>query len=497
MRALVSVSDKTGIVEFCKGLGEIGFEIISTGGTSKVLKENGIKTIDISDVTQFPEMLDGRVKTLHPKIHGGLLALRDNPEHTATCKKHDITFIDIVVVNLYPFEKTIAKPGIDLAEAIENIDIGGPSMLRSAAKNYRSVGVITDPADYIPVLAELKKNKELSLTTKEKLAVKVYERTAGYDKVISDYLNKTLLQKTPISLEVGPAQKLRYGENPLQNAVYIGKPYKQLHGKELSFNNIIDIDAAQNIVADFSEPAVAIIKHTNPCGAAIGKTSEEAYDKALACDPVSAFGGIIGVNRPVSAELAEKVAKLFVEVIVAPEYTPEALAKLKEKKNIRLIITDIAVNGPDVKRTNNGYLVQDRDRMLTEEKNMQLKTKKAPQDIQNLLFAWKICRHVRSNAIVLARDGAAIGVGAGQMSRIDAFDCAVKKAQENNAGKIKGCVLASDAFFPFRDIVDKAAALGIAEIIQPGGSIRDEESIAACDEHGIAMVFTGRRHFKH
>jgi len=495
MRALISVSDKTGIVEFCQGLAELGFEIISTGGTSKVLKENGLKTIDISDITQFPEMLDGRVKTLHPKIHGGLLALRDNPEHVATCQKHEISFIDLVVVNLYPFEQTIAKPGIELTEAIENIDIGGPSMLRSAAKNYRSVGVITDPADYSAVLAELKENKELSLQTKEKLAIKVYGRTASYDKAISDYLNKALLQKS--MEEPGSAQKLRYGENPHQNAVYIGKPYTQLHGKELSFNNIIDIDAAQNIVADFDEPAVAIIKHTNPCGAAIGSTPEEAYDKALACDPVSAFGGIIGVNRPVSVELAEKVAQLFVEVIVAPDYTPEALAKLKEKKNIRLIKTEFVITGPDVKRTNNGYLVQDRDCMLTEEKDLQLQTKKAPQNIQNLLFAWKICRHVKSNAIVLASGGAAIGVGAGQMSRIDAFDCAVKKAQENNAAKIKDCVLASDAFFPFRDVVDKAAQLGIAEIIQPGGSMRDAESITACEEHGIAMVFTGRRHFKH
>lgn len=495
MRALVSVSDKTGIVEFCQGLAALGFEIVSTGGTSRVLKEHGLKTIDISEVTQFPEMLDGRVKTLHPKIHGGLLALRDNPEHIAICKKQGITFIDLVVVNLYPFEQTIADPDIELTEAIENIDIGGPSMLRSAAKNYRSVGVITDPADYAPVLAELKKNKELSLPTKERLAVKVYERTAAYDQAISAYLNKTLLKKDMSAAGLGAAQKLRYGENPHQNAVYIGRPYTQLHGKELSFNNIIDIDAAQNIVADFSEPAVAIIKHTNPCGAAIGKTLEEAYDKALACDPVSAFGGIIGVNRPVSAELAEKVAKLFVEVIAAPEYTPEALAKLKEKKNIRLIKTEFVITGPDVKRTNNGYLVQDRDQMLTTEKDLQLKTKKAPQDVQNLLFAWKICRHVKSNAIVLAKDCATIGVGAGQMSRIDAFDCAVKKAE--NSAQLKGCVLASDAYFPFRDVVDKAASLGIAEIIQPGGSIRDAESIAACDEHDIAMVFTGRRHFKH
>ncbi|MDR1114304.1 MAG: bifunctional phosphoribosylaminoimidazolecarboxamide formyltransferase/IMP cyclohydrolase [Candidatus Margulisbacteria bacterium] len=492
MRALVSVSDKTGIVEFCQGLAGLGCEIISTGGTAKVLKENGVKTLDISEVTGFPEMLDGRVKTLHPKIHGGLLALRDNPEHAAVCQKHGITFIDIVVVNLYPFEQTIAKPDTALAEAIENIDIGGPSMLRSAAKNYRSVTVLTDPKDYAPVLAELRKNKTVPLEVKEYLAVKVFERTAAYDKAIGDYLNKTLLHKTPTV-----TQTLRYGENPHQNAVYIGKPYTQLHGKELSFNNIIDIDAAQNIVADFTEPAVAIVKHTNPCGAAIGATPEEAYDKALACDPVSAYGGIVGVNRPVSAELAERVAKLFVEVVVAPDFTPDALAKLREKKNIRLIKTDFVYSGPDVKRTNNGYLVQDRDKMLTTEKDLQLQTKKSPQDLRNLLFAWKICRHVKSNAVVLARDGATIGVGAGQMSRIDAFDCAVKKAREHNAEKLSGCLLASDAFFPFRDVVDSAAKIGVQEIIQPGGSVRDAESIAACDEHGLAMVFTGRRHFKH
>lgn len=494
MRALVSVSDKTGIVDFCKGLIDLGFEIISTGGTSKTLKEAGLKTMDISDVTQFPEMLDGRVKTLHPMIHGGLLALRDNPEHIATCKKHKIEYIDLVVVNLYPFEQTIAKPDIHLAEAIENIDIGGPSMLRSAAKNYRSVGVITDPADYAKVLKELKANQnQLTLKTKEELAVKVFIRTSAYDSAIAAYLSRSL-----VGVPAGPStQKLRYGENPHQNAVYVGKPYEQLHGKELSFNNIIDIDAAQNIVADFSEPAIAIIKHTNPCGAAIGKTIEEAYDKALSCDPVSAFGGIIGANRTVTVDLAERVAKLFVEVVVAPDYTPEALAKLQEKKNIRLIKTDFSITGQDIKRTNNGYLIQDRDEMTTTEKDLLLKTTVAPQNLSDLLFAWKICRHVKSNAIVLAKDGAAIGVGAGQMSRIDALNCAIKKAQDQNADKIKGCVMASDAFFPFRDVVDTVAKLGVVEIVQPGGSMRDEESIVACNEHGVAMVFTGRRHFKH
>jgi phosphoribosylaminoimidazolecarboxamide formyltransferase/IMP cyclohydrolase len=496
MRALVSVSDKTGIVDFCKGLAVLGFEIISTGGTSKALKEAGIKTIDISDVTKFPEMLDGRVKTLHPKIHGGLLALRNNPEHVATCKKHEITFIDLVVVNLYPFEQTIAKPNVELHDAIENIDIGGPSMLRSAAKNYQSVGVVTDPADYASILKELQDNKAtLSLKTKEHLALKVFALTARYDKAISTYLTKAL-NGIPTEIPKDGFQKLRYGENPHQEAIYLGEPYVQLHGKELSFNNIIDIDAAQNIVADFTEPAIAIIKHTNPCGAAIGKTIEEAYDKALACDPLSAYGGIVGTNKIVTLELAERVAKLFVEVIVAPDFAPEALAKLQEKKNIRVIKTDFSITGPDVKKTNKGYLIQTRDSMTTTEKDLQLKTKKSPQQLTDLLFAWKICRHVKSNAIVLAKNGATIGVGAGQMSRIDALNCAIRKANEQKA-ETKGCVMASDAFFPFRDVVDTVAKLGVTEIIQPGGSVRDEESIQACDEYGLAMVFTGRRHFKH
>ncbi len=501
MRALISVSDKTGLVDFCRGLLELGFEIISTGGTAKVLKEQKIKTVDISEVTGFPEMLDGRVKTLHPKIHGGLLALRDNEEHVATCQKHSIEFIDLVVVNLYPFAQTIAKPGVELTEAIENIDIGGPSMLRSAAKNYRSVGVVTEPADYPKILAELKENQgNLSAETKAQLAAKVFEKTAQYDQTIFNYLNKVFNNiEVPNVANITEAnvQKLRYGENPHQDAVYYGKPYDQLHGKELSFNNIIDIDAAQNIVADFETPAISIIKHTNPCGAAIGKTLAEAYKKALACDPVSAYGSIIGANKIVDLELAELVAALFVEAIVAPDYTPEALLKLKEKKNIRVIKTDFKVDANDMKRTNNGYLIQARDEMTTTEKDLEYKTKKSSENTEALLFAWKICRHVKSNAIVLAKDGATIGVGAGQMSRVDALDCAIKKAQEHSVDKLKGCVLASDAFFPFRDVVDKASAVGVKEIIQPGGSIRDEESIVACDEHGIAMAFTGRRHFKH
>ncbi len=503
MRALISVSDKTGIVDISKELIALGFDIISTGGTSKALKDAGLKVMDISDVTGFPEMLDGRVKTLHPKIHGGLLSLRDNKEHMETIKKHGIELIDLVIVNLYPFEKTIQKANVTLEEAIENIDIGGPSMLRSAAKNYRSVGVVTDPADYPVVIAELKANKgQLTAETKARLAVKVFEQTSYYDSLIYNYLSthyKTNAGKMPdkLLLSASKAQDLRYGENPHQKAAYYGKPYTCLQGKELSFNNIIDIDAAAMIVADFKEPAACIIKHTNPCGAAIGKDLVDAYTKALAADPVSAFGGIVGLNGEVTKELAQCLVELFLEVVVAPSYSKEALEILAAKKNLRLITTDFTQSGYDVKRTTHGFLIQDRDDMLTTEKELKIVTKNTPKVIKDLFFAWKICRHVKSNAIVLAKDGTVIGVGAGQMSRIDALDCAIRKAEEHNKKNLKGCVLASDAFFPFRDCVDKAHKIGVAEIVQPGGSMRDQESIDACNEHGIAMVFTGRRHFKH
>jgi phosphoribosylaminoimidazolecarboxamide formyltransferase / IMP cyclohydrolase len=500
MRALISVSDKTGIVELAKELVTLDFEIISTGGTSKVLKEAGLQTMDISDVTEFPEMLDGRVKTLHPKIHGGLLSLRDNKEHMATCQEHGIELIDLVVVNLYPFEKTIQKENVTLEEAIENIDIGGPSMLRSAAKNYQSVGVVTDPEDYAKVIEELKNNKgKLTKETKEALGIKVFEKTAYYDSVIFNFLNKqkkdqkALPQKMTIPLT--KAQDLRYGENPQQKAAYYGKPFEQLQGKELSFNNIIDIDSAAAIVADFKDdkPFVAILKHTNPCGAALGETIEEAYTKALAGDPTSAFGGIVGLNKEVTKELAAKLLEMFLEVIIAPGYSKEALELLETKKNLRLIISDFSSDALDMKRTGHGLLIQDRDEMLTTEKELTIPTNKKPADIENLLFAWKMCRHVKSNAIVLVKDKALLGVGAGQMSRIDALELAIKKAQADTTGS----VMASDAFFPFRDCVDKAKNSGIIEIIQPGGSIRDEESITACNEHEMSMAFTGRRHFKH
>jgi len=484
MRALISVSDKTGIVELAKTLQSFKWEIISTGGTSKALKDAGVTVKDISDITGFPEMLDGRVKTLHPKIHGGLLALRENPEHMAVAKQHEIGLIDMVVVNLYPFEKTVAKENVTLEDAIENIDIGGPSMIRSAAKNYQSVAVLTDPTDYAQVVAELKANAgQVTPETRALLGKKAFYRTAEYDLAIATFLSPT---------------PLRYGENPHQKANYLGVPYQQLQGKELSFNNIIDIDAAAAIVSDFQEPAVTVVKHTNPCCAAVGKTPLEAYQKALTGDPVSAFGGIVGCNREVDKALAEAMGKLFLEVIVAPSFSEEAKAVLAAKKNLRLVFLDKTESAWDYKKTARGFLAQERDRMTTHAADMKVVTKmKAPDNLHDLLFAWKICRHVKSNAIVLAKDGVVIGVGAGQMSRIDALDMAIKKARQHSADKLKGCVLASDAFFPFRDVVDSAAEANISEIIQPGGSIRDDESIQACDEHRIAMVFTDKRHFKH
>ncbi|MFA5928277.1 MAG: bifunctional phosphoribosylaminoimidazolecarboxamide formyltransferase/IMP cyclohydrolase, partial [Candidatus Margulisiibacteriota bacterium] len=417
MRALISVSDKTGIVEFAKGLVEAGVEIISTGGTSKALKDAGLTVKDISDVTGFPEMLDGRVKTLHAKIHGGLLALRENEEHMNTVKKHGIGLIDMVVVNLYPFEKTTAKPECTLEEAIENIDIGGPSMIRSGAKNYHSVAVITDPADYKLVLKELAQHKSISADTKEYLAKKAFIRTAEYDLAIATYLNP---------------YPLRYGENPHQKATFIGKPYQQLHGKELSFNNIMDIDAAINIIQDFEQPAVTIIKHTNPCGTAIGDDLNEAYKKALACDPVSAFGSIIAVNREIDEELAVELNKLFIEVLVAPAFSTEAYKTLAIKKNIRLINLDKEERKWEYKTTGRGFLAQERDQMTTTLTDLKTVTEKAPSHIDDLLFAWKVCRHVKSNAIVIVKNGATIGVGAGQMSRVDALKCAISKAKEHS-----------------------------------------------------------------
>jgi phosphoribosylaminoimidazolecarboxamide formyltransferase / IMP cyclohydrolase len=506
-RALISVSDKTGIVEFAKKLESFGVEIISTGGTSKLLNENGVKVVNISDYTGFPEMLDGRVKTLHPYIHGGLLGLRDNKEHVEIMEKHGIKAIDMVVVNLYPFEATVAKENVTKEEAIENIDIGGPTMLRSASKNNKFVTVICNSCDYDTVLEEMQENEgAVSEETNYKLAVKVFEHTCRYDGAIAGYLSKGEF----LSLSYNKMQDLRYGENPHQNAVYYKEDKideicvvgaKQLHGKELSFNNIIDINAALEIVKEFEEPTAIVIKHTNPCGAAIADNLVEAYKKARAVDPTSAFGSVVSFNRAVDKETAEEIATTFVEAVIAPSFNKEAMEILTQKKNIRLLevgeidITKRDLKDKDLKKVVGGLLVQDRDLRMVAVEDLKVVTKKEPskEQFESLMFAWKICKHVKSNAIVYANKDQIIGVGAGQMSRVDSSKLGVSKSNFD----IKGSVMASDAFFPFRDAVDAAAEAGVTVIIQPGGSIRDEEVIQACDEHGIAMVFTGMRHFKH
>jgi phosphoribosylaminoimidazolecarboxamide formyltransferase/IMP cyclohydrolase len=515
-RALVSVSDKTGIAEFAKELVSLKVEILSTGGTAKALKSQGLPIIDVSEYTGFPEMLDGRVKTLHPKIHGGLLGIRDNPEHVEKMKEFHIEPIDLVVVNLYPFEATVAKEGCPLEEAIENIDIGGPTMLRSAAKNYRFVTVIVDPTDYIPVLEEMKENKgEVSLETNFRLAKKVFQHTARYDGAISNYLSSLMperkLMKFPetLNLQFYKVQELRYGENPHQEAAFYRErearepsPVNalQLQGKELSFNNILDIDAAIDTVKEFDEMAAVIIKHNNPCGVSISKKSiTDAYEKAKACDPVSAFGGIVVVNRTIEGEAARAITSLFTEVVIAPDFTPEALEIFKTKKDLRLLKLFMGkgypLSGFDLKKVTGGILVQDRDLMTFDISKAKVVTKRVPteQELKALDFAWKVCKHVKSNAIVYAREEQLIGVGAGQMSRVDSSKIAAFKAQF----PLKGAVMASDAMFPFRDNVDAAAEVGIAAIVQPGGSVRDDEVIAAADEFGMAMLFTGVRHFKH
>ena len=510
MRALISVSDKTGIVDFVRGLVDLGWEIISTGGTSKALKESGISVKDVSDITGFPEIMDGRVKTLHPAVHGGLLALRDNSEHMAKIKELGIEPIDLVCVNLYPFEATIAKPEVELHDVIENIDIGGPSMVRSAAKNYRDVIIVVDPGFYPAILDNLRSQGSLPLELKEDLAVQAYSHTARYDAIISNYLakkigsNKESFMNTK-TLPLDKAQDLRYGENPHQKAIFYKVPgeyglgnIKQLHGKELSFNNFIDLDAAWSIAKEFTKPAVTIIKHTNPCGTALGNNLLDAYNKALSCDPKSAFGSIIGLNKIVDSEVAQEMSKLFVEAVIAPGYTDEALLILQEKKNIRVIVLDDYFNHDqqnDVKRVTGGLLVQVKDTKEVPFDEMKCVTHLHPEQhmVADLLFAWKIVKHIRSNAILLVKDGKTVGVGAGQMSRVDAVELALKKAGD----EATGAVLASDAFFPFRDSVDTVNKAGIKAIIQPGGSLRDQESIDACNEYGIPMLFTGVRHFKH
>ncbi|WP_306534192.1 bifunctional phosphoribosylaminoimidazolecarboxamide formyltransferase/IMP cyclohydrolase [Geobacter sp.] len=516
-RALISLSDKTGIVEFAKELAGYGVEILSTGGTAKLLRDAGLTVKDVSEHTGFPEMLDGRVKTLHPKVHGGLLGMRSNPEHVATMKEHGILPIDMVVVNLYPFEATVANPACTLEDAIENIDIGGPTMLRSAAKNNADVTVIVDPADYRTVLDEMKASGgSVAKETNFRLAVKVYQHTAAYDGAISNWLGArtgegVAAYSDTITLQFRKAQEMRYGENPHQSAAfYVERQVqeasvataRQLQGKELSYNNIGDTDAALECVKQFSEgPACVIVKHANPCGVAIGKSLLEAYDRAYATDPESAFGGIIAFNGELDPETARAICdRQFVEVIIAPKVSPGAVEVVAAKKNVRLLECGMWLAQPaqrlDFKRVNGGLLVQDTDLALSAELKVVSKCQPTEQEMIDLQFAWRVAKFVKSNAIVYGKDGMTIGVGAGQMSRVNSARIAAIKAE--HAGlQVQGAVMASDAFFPFRDGIDNAAAVGITAVIQPGGSMRDAEVIAAADEHGMAMVFTGMRHFRH
>ncbi len=515
MRALISVSDKTGVVEFAKGLVALGYEIISTGGTAKVLAENGVTVIAIDTVTEFPEMMNGRVKTLHPKIHGGLLALRDNDSHMQSCRDHNITPIDMVVVNLYPFKQTVEKPGVSLEEAIENIDIGGPSMIRSASKNYRSVGVIVNPERYIPLLSELSANKgQLSDSTRADLALDAFTHTAEYDSMISKYLQKTFKKDQgednrfpeTVSLTLHKESALRYGENPHQSAAFYKidgtgtgiADYVQHHGKELSYNNLVDLESAWHIVREFKIPAATVIKHTNPCGTAIGTSIEEAYQKAHDADPVSAFGSIIGLNKAVNKTTADAISKTFVEAVIAPSFDTDAIEILTQKPSIRLITLpnfQEQDTGLIHKYVQGGFLLQEPDNCVIKDSERQVVTSISPsnEDNQNLDLAFTLCKHVKSNAIVLVNNGVTVGVGAGQMSRVEAVEIAIKKAGD----LAKGAVCASDAFFPFRDSVDLLSKAGVKAVIQPGGSKRDEESVEACNNSGLSMTMTGIRHFKH
>lgn len=505
--ALISVSDKTGIVDFAKSLADLGVTIYSTGGTYKAIHEAGVAVHQVEELTHFPEMMDGRVKTLHPMVHGGILAVRNDEKHVAAMKEHDIQPLDLVVVNLYPFRETIAKPGVELAEAIENIDIGGPTMVRSAAKNNAFVGIVVNPERYDEVIERLKKDGDLGQDFRFALAKEAFAHTAAYDTAIANYFSEQLGQ-TPFPPEYLQAYEkvtdLRYGENPHQKAAFykeIGAAtgmgaMKQLHGKELSYNNIVDMEAAWNMVWEFEEPAACIIKHTNPCGAATGESLHEAYVKAYEADSVSAFGGIVSLNREVDEATAQEMSKIFLEVIMAPKFSTKALAILEAKKNIRFIeLERPALDQVIVKKVSGGLLVQTEDDLVEDVASYTVVTKTQPTEEQwkALKFAWKLVKHVKSNAILIAKDNQTLGVGAGQMNRVGAANIALEEAGE----QAKGAVLASDAFFPFGDTVATAAAHGIAAIIQPGGSIRDEESIAEADKAGIAMVFTHVRHFKH
>ena len=517
-RAILSVTDKTGLVDFARQLSGLGIELISTGGTAKLLRDSGIAVKDISDLTGFPEMLDGRVKTLHPKVHGGILHRREDPKHVAAVAEHGIAPIDMVVVNLYAFEKTAAKPGVAFEELIENIDIGGPSMIRSAAKNFHDVAIVVSPSDYASIAEELKReNGKLSLATKWRLAQKAFSTTAAYDTAIANTLDRISLEQNKFDIQSQTATfpetlrlnfkknlDLRYGENPHQKAAMYSDGSnvgvanaRQLQGKELSYNNIVDLQAAWDLAQEFDvdTPVVAIIKHTNPCGTATGKTLAEAYRRALECDPVSAFGGVIGVNRPIDSETAEEMHKLFLEVIAAPSFDEAAKAKFATKKNLRLVEVTASNQPWTLKNVSGGILVQDADIRPLQDADLKVVTQRppTPEETRALLFAWKVCQHVKSNAIVYARDGQTVGVGAGQMSRVDSAKIGAMKAQL----PLKGTVAASDAFFPFPDGVEEIAKAGATAIIQPGGSQRDPEVIAAADRLGLAMLFTGVRHFRH
>lgn len=512
-RALISVSDKAGVVDFAKGLVELGYEVVSTGGTAKALGEAGVPVTGVSQITGFPECLDGRVKTLHPALHAGILAMRSNPEHMRQLQELNIGTIDVVAINLYPFKQTILKEGVSREEAIENIDIGGPTMIRAAAKNWQDVAVIVDPADY-PVVLEQLKAGQLSLEFKFELSGKVFEHTAAYDSLIASYMRAqrgagSLPETfTPTYEKV---QEMRYGENPHQKAAFyreIGKyenvlsAAKQLHGKELSYNNINDANGALDVLKEFGDdrPCAVGVKHANPCGVGVGDSLLEAYTNAYEADPVSIFGGIVALNRPVDAATAEKMSEIFLEIILAPSYSSEALEILSKKKNIRLLELPklAAPNTPamlDMKKVAGGLLVQELDTQLLDEAELKTVTNREPTEaeMEQMLFAWRVVKHAKSNAIVLAKGNRTVGVGPGQTNRITALELAIKYAGEN----VRGSVMASDAFFPFSDCVEAAKAAGITAIVQPGGSVRDQDSIDACNAAGIAMVFTGMRHFKH
>jgi phosphoribosylaminoimidazolecarboxamide formyltransferase/IMP cyclohydrolase len=518
-RALLSVTDKTGLVEFARQLAGNGVELVSTGGTAKALREAGLTVRDISDLTGFPEMLDGRVKTLHPKVHGGILHIRGNAEHRAQVAEHAIEPIDMVVVNLYAFEQTAAKPGAKFAEVIENIDIGGPSMVRSAAKNFDDVAIVTSAGDYPALAEEMAANGgALSRETRWRLAKQAFATTSAYDTAIANTLERIMGDEADAPVQFADAitaefpttlriayplvQALRYGENPHQRAALYADGsstgiagVKQLQGKELSYNNLVDLDACWELAQEFDGPGVAIIKHTNPCGAATGASILEAYQKALEADPVSAFGGVIGINREVDAAAAEEIAKLFVEAIAAPSFSADALARFAAKKNLRLVQVKPAQTARVMKQVSGGLLLQDADRGHVKAKDLKTVTKRVPteDELAALLFAWQVCKHVKSNAIVYARNGQMLSAGAGQTSRVDAAKFGAMKA----VLPLEGCIAASDAFFPFPDGLEVVAEAGATAVIQPGGSVRDEEVIAAADRLGIAMVFTGMRHFRH